>query len=142
MMVGSALIARFSCGTYSPSGLRVNQRSLVNSQISTPNSLSTSRLRCATAGAIRCCSIGFSLRIDDRAAVEGSDRERDRERLDQEAHADGRTAGDDGEADAGLMQLAHRALGGVGQGLVFRQQRAVDVGDDKRDAGHWGTRFS
>jgi hypothetical protein len=59
-MVGSALIARISCGTYSPSGFFVYQRSLLNSQMSTPNSLSTSRLRCATAGAIKYCSIGLS----------------------------------------------------------------------------------
>ena len=27
-------------------------------------------------------------------------------------------------------------LGALGQGLVLGQQRAVDIGDDKRDAGH------
>ena len=52
----------------------------------------------------------LQLRIDDRAAVEGADRQRERQRLDQKPHADGRAAGGDGEADAGLVQLLHRAL--------------------------------
>ena len=47
---------------------------------------SRSMLRCVTrAWQIKCCSIGFNSRIDDRAAVEGADRQRDRERLDQKA---------------------------------------------------------
>ena len=80
--------------------------------------------------------------VDDRAAIEGADGERDRKRLDQKAHADGRPAGDDAEADAGRMQPAHRCLCAIGQNLVLCQQGAVDVGDNKRNTGHWGTRFN
>ena len=80
--------------------------------------------------------------VDDRTAVEGADGKHDRKRLDQKAHADGRPAGDDGEADAGLVQSAHGCLCAIGQNLVLRQQGAVDVGNNKRDAGHWGTRFN
>ncbi len=65
--------------------------------------------------------------IDDRAAVEGPDRQHDRERLDQKPHADGRTAGGDGETDAGIVQPPPRGFGAVGQGLVLGQQRAVDI---------------
>ena len=80
--------------------------------------------------------------VDDRTAVEGADGKRDRKRLDQKTHADGRPAGDDGEADAGRMQLAHGCLCAIGQNFVLRQQGAVDVGNNKRDTGHWGTRFN
>ena len=84
----------------------------------------------------------LELGVDDRAAVEGADGQRDRKRLDQKAHADGRPAGDDGEADAGVVQFAHGRLGAIGQNFVLRQQGAVDVGNHKRDTGHWGTRFN
>ena len=80
--------------------------------------------------------------VDDRAAVEGADGQRDRKRLDQKAHPDSRPAGDDSEADTGLVQLAYGRLRAVGQNFVLRQQGAVDVGDNKRNAGHWGTRFN
>ena len=78
----------------------------------------------------------LELRIDDAAAVEGPDRQRDGKRLDQEPHAEGRTAGGDGEADAGLVQPPYRGPGAVGQRLVFCQQRAVDIGNHQRDKGH------
>src|SRR6266436_3686153 len=78
----------------------------------------------------------LELRIDDAAAVEGPDRQRDRKRLDQKPHADGRTAGGDGKADAGIVQPLYRGPGAVGQRLVFCQQRAVDVRYDNGDAGH------
>ena len=135
-MVGSAWIARFSCGTYSPSPLRVSHWSLVNSQMSTPNSFSRSRLRSRGGGRDQMLFDRIQLRIDDRAAVEGADRKRDLQRLDQKSHADGRPAGGDGEADAGCMQPPHRGLGAFGQGLVLGQQGAVDIGDDEGDAGH------
>src|SRR5439155_20933651 len=76
------------------------------------------------------------LRIDDAAAVEGPDRQRDRKRLDQKPHADGRTAGGNGKADAGIVQPPYRGLGAIGQGLVLGQERAVDIGHDERNAGH------
>ncbi|MGC0393332.1 hypothetical protein ABIF91_005718 [Bradyrhizobium sp. USDA 241] len=69
------------------------------------------------------------LGIDDRGAVERADRQPQRQRLDQEAHADRGAAGGDGEADAGLVQPLHRASRALGQRLVLGQQRAVDVGD-------------
>jgi hypothetical protein len=80
--------------------------------------------------------------INDRTAVEGADRKCDRKRLDQKAHADGRPAGDDGEADAGRMQLAHGRSCPIGQNFVLRQQGAVDIGNNKRDTGHCETRFN
>ena len=80
--------------------------------------------------------------VNDRAAVEGADGKCDRKRLDQKTHADGRPAGDDGEADAGLVQPAHGCLCAIGQYFVLRQQGAVDVGNNKRNAGHWVTRFN
>src|SRR6476660_8518364 len=78
----------------------------------------------------------LELRIDDAAAVEGPDRQRDGKRLDQKPHADGRTAGGDGEVDTGFVQAPYRGLGSVGQRLVFCQQRAVDIGNHKRNRGH------
>ena len=69
------------------------------------------------------------LGIDDRGAVERADRQPQRQRLDQEAHADRGPAGGDGEADAGLVQPLHRGPRTLGQRLVLGQQRAVDVGD-------------
>src|ERR1700678_3986282 len=74
--------------------------------------------------------------IDDRTAVEGPDRQRDLKRLDQKSHANRRTAGSDGEADAARLQAPHRALGAFGQDLVFGQEGAVDIRDDEGDAGH------
>src|SRR5690349_813085 len=82
------------------------------------------------------------LRIDDRRAVEGADRQRQRQRLDEKFHAEGGTAGDDGEANSGRAQLLDRGLGGIGQPLVMGDQRAVDVGDNEFDAGHAGSSFS
>ena len=84
--------------------------SLVNSQISTPNCSSTSRLRRAAASGIRCCSIGFScgstIELPLKAPIgsvipSGSIRNR--------MPMVGRLRGD-GKADAGLVQLPHRAL--------------------------------
>ena len=107
-MVGSALIARFSCETYSPRIACVP--ALIGEQPDIDaNALSTSRLRCATAGD-QCCSIGLKSGVDDRAAVEGADGKRDRQRLDQKTHADGRPAGDDGEADAAACSLSTAAF--------------------------------
>jgi hypothetical protein len=57
--------------------------------------------------------------VDDRAAVERADRQCNLKRLDQKAHADGRSAGDDGETDTGLVQLANRTLVALRQHLVF-----------------------
>ncbi len=71
------------------------------------------------------------LGIDDRGAVERTDRQPERQRLDQEPHADRGAAGGDGEADAGLVQPLHRGLRALRQRLVLGQQRAVDVGDDQ-----------
>ena len=34
------------------------------------------------------------------------------------------------------LQPAHRIDRAIGQGLVLSQERTVDVGDDKSDAGH------
>src|SRR5260221_7381917 len=84
----------------------------------------------------------LKLRIDDRAAVERADRECDLQRFDQKTHADGRPAGDDGEADPGLVQLANRALVALRQHLVLGQQGAVDIGNNERDAGHGATSSS
>jgi hypothetical protein len=61
------------------------------------------------------------LRVDNGASIERPDRQRDPERPDQEAHAERRAAGGDGEADAGIAQPPHRAQGAIGQGLVFGQ---------------------
>jgi len=69
------------------------------------------------------------LGIDDRGAVERADRQPERQRLDQEAHADRGAARGDGESDAGLVQPLHSGFGAVGQRLVLGQQRTVDVGD-------------
>src|ERR1700756_4460780 len=74
--------------------------------------------------------------INDRAAVEGADRKPDPERLDQEAHADGRAAGGDGEADPGVVQPLHRRLAGISQAFVLGQQGAVDIGYHDPDTGH------
>ena len=76
------------------------------------------------------------LRIDDRAAVEGADRQLELKRRDQKIHADGRAAGDDGEADPGVMKPPRRRFRRIGQCLVLGQQRAIDVGNHQRDAGH------
>ena len=109
---------------------------MVNSQISTPNSFKTSRLRRAAAAGIRCCSIGFScgstielpLKAPTGSVIpSGSIRNRMPMvgRLEvmvkpMPASCSRRTA----------------ALARVGQGLVLGQERAVDVGNDERDAGH------
>ena len=88
--VGSALIARFSFGTYSPSPFLVSHWSWVNSQMSTPifaQHLEAARHR---GGRDQMLLDRVHGGIDDRAAVEGADRKRDRKRLDQEAHADRR----------------------------------------------------
>src|SRR5689334_9418298 len=74
--------------------------------------------------------------IDDGAAVEGAERQRERERFDQKFHADGWPAGDDGEADAGRTQFLHGVACGLRHALVGGDQRAVDVGDNELDAGH------
>src|SRR6202030_2207734 len=74
--------------------------------------------------------------IDDRTAVEGPDRHDDLKRSDQKPHADGRTAGSNGEADAALLQTPKRALRAFGQDLVLGQQGAVDIRDDEGDTGH------
>ena len=135
-MVGSALIARFSCGTYSPAGLRVYQRALLNSQISTPKAALCHRRR------DQMLLDRLQSRIDDRTAVEGADRQHDHKRLDQKAHADSGPTGDDREADSGLVQPAHGRLGAVGQDLVLGEEGAVDVGYHERDTCHWETRFN
>src|SRR6185437_12065936 len=74
--------------------------------------------------------------IDDRTAVEGADRQFDLQGLDQKVHADGRPARDNGESDFRLMQALDCGDRAIGQGLVFGQQRAVDVGNHHRNAGH------
>src|SRR5947207_12291522 len=84
----------------------------------------------------------LQLRIDDCAAVERADRQRDRQRFDQKAQPDGGPAGNDSETDAGRVQRAHGVLGAVGEGLVLGQQRAVAIGNNKCNAGHWETRLS
>src|SRR5262245_48717818 len=84
----------------------------------------------------------LQLRVDDRAAVERAKRQRQRQRLDQEIHADGGAAGHDGEADTRRAQPADRSPGCVGQTLVLGDQRAVDVGNDEPYAGHAGSSFS
>src|SRR5882757_8037999 len=84
----------------------------------------------------------LQLRIDDRAAVERADRQRDRQRLDQKTHPVRGPAGNDGESDAGLVQRAHGIPGAVSENLVLGQQRAVAIGNNKCNAGHWETRFS
>ncbi len=78
----------------------------------------------------------LQLRIDNRTAVEGADRQVDRQRFDQEVHADGRAAGDDGEADPCRAQLAHRGFRVRGKQLVLGHERAVDIGNNKGNAGH------
>ena len=110
-MVGSARIARFSCGTYSPLGSRV-EPVVAGEQPDFGAELARAHRGCVVSRlrGIRCCSIGFSAGSTMRAAVEGADRQRDRQRLDQKPHADGRAARGDREADAGVVQLPHRAL--------------------------------
>ena len=62
---------------------------------------------------------------------------RDRERLDQKPHADGRAAGDDGEADAGIAAAAApRPCVPSVRILSLGEQGAVDIGNDEGDAGH------
>ena len=53
---------------------------------------------------------------------------RQRERLDQHAHAAGRSPAGDGEGDAGLIQLPHSRLRRLGQHLVLGDQRTIHVG--------------
>ena len=82
------------------------------------------------------CFDRVQLWIDDRTSIEGPDRQRDREPFDQKPHADGGPAGDDGETDICRVQFAHRGLGRLGDALVPRQQRAVDIGHHQLDFGH------
>lgn len=83
----------------------------------------------------------FQPRIDNAASVESADRQRDSQRLDQEAHADRRPAGSDREADARGMQLAHHPWRSCSRSSLG-EQRAVDVGYNKRNADHGGTVLS
>jgi hypothetical protein len=76
------------------------------------------------------------LRIDNEASIESPDRQGDCKRFDQKPHADGRTAGGDGEIDACFAQPPRCGPGAIGQGLVFCHQRTVDIRRNKGDAGH------
>src|SRR4051794_31345799 len=78
----------------------------------------------------------FQLGIDDRASIERSDRQADRQRLDLKTHTDRRSAGRNGESDAGCAEPPLRLDGTIGQGFVFCQQGTVDIGDNQCDAGH------
>ena len=129
-------MARFSSGTYSPSPPRVSHWSLVNSQISTSNSFSTSRLRCAVAGGIRCASIGFSCGSTIELPLKGPTGSvirsgSIRKRMPMVGRLEVMVKPMPASCSRRTASLAR-----VGQDFVLGQQRAVDIGDDERDAGH------
>ncbi len=70
------------------------------------------------------------------AAVERADGQRDPQWFHQEAHADGRAARRDGEADAGVFEFLHGRLGRVGEAFIVRDERAIDIGHHESDLGH------
>ena len=69
----------------------------------------------------------------DDAAVEGRHRHRQAQRLHQHPQAPRRPPAADGEDDAALAQPIHRLDRALGQQLVLRDQRAVDVSEHRRD---------
>jgi hypothetical protein len=71
--------------------------------------------------------------IYQQPAVEGGDRGLDVERLDQHRHAPRGPAAGDREQDPGLAEPMHCVDSPVGQHLVLRHQRAVDVGQKQPD---------
>ena len=69
----------------------------------------------------------------DHPAVEGRHRHRQSERLDQHPQAAWRPAAADGEHDSALSQLLHGLNSQLGQHLVLRDQRAVDISQYRGD---------
>ena len=56
------------------------------------------------------------------------------ERLEQHGHAARRPAAGDGESDVGLVELAHRRPRALGDHLVRRDERPVDVGENESNS--------
>ena len=79
------------------------------------------------------CSTTVHLRIDHEPAVERSERALEVERLDEHLHPAGRAPARDGEVDPRLVELVN-GLDGARELLVHRDERPVDVGEQKADA--------
>jgi hypothetical protein len=75
--------------------------------------------------------------FDQEPPVEGRDRRRQGEWLDEHLHAARRTTAGDGEVHAGVAEAAYRLEGALREDLVLRDERAVDVREEQPDRG-WG----
>src|SRR3546814_7993772 len=75
---------------------------------------------------------GREVGAHEHAAVEGGDRRVEAQRIDQHGHYAGRPSARYGEADAAVAKRLDRRPRSLGQHLVMRYQRPVDIGEDKR----------
>ncbi len=66
-------------------------------------------------------------------AIEGADRRRDLQGVEQHPQAAGRSTADDCKNDSACAELRHGCLGARGQNLVVGHQRTVDIRNNGRD---------
>ena len=71
--------------------------------------------------------------LDDETAVERRDRRPKRERLDEHRHAARRPPARHREVDPRVVQLVHRLDRAIGEHLLLRDERAVDVREQQLD---------
>jgi hypothetical protein len=79
------------------------------------------------------------VRADDSAAAEGAHRQLKGQRLYQHPQAYGRSTADDREADSFFVKQLRSACARLSDLLIRRNQRAVDIGDDKQNRSHGST---
>jgi hypothetical protein len=70
-------------------------------------------------------------------AIEGADRRRDLQGVEQHPQAAGRSTADDCKNDSACAELGHGCLGARGQTLVVGHQRSVDIRDKGGDFRRW-----
>ncbi len=81
------------------------------------------------------------MRVDQKAAVECGERHLELQWLDEHRHAPRWTAARDGKEHARRLELADSRDGPLGQGLLRRHERPIDIGEQEpdrrcRDAAH------
>ena len=79
---------------------------------------------------------GRQVGLDDRAGIIAAERQLQAQRLDHHAQPERRAAAADRKRDAACVQPLDRRDRARGQHLVVRDEGAVDIGDDQRDASH------
>src|SRR3954447_1368081 len=72
------------------------------------------------------------IRMHEKAAIESGNRGIDRQWCDEHCHAPGRTTAGDSKTDAVVVQAVHGLERALGQHLVARHQRTVNVGEQQR----------